>query len=100
VYDLLSTKGYNYKFEYLLLSPIKELEYVFDLRLKKLNKKMKRKLKKKYTYTINHFHKKKRIKHVLSMFYLSSNFYKEKKYFERIFSTFINIIFDTKNTPI
>jgi hypothetical protein len=100
VCDLLETKGYKNKFEYLLLNPIKDLEYIFELRLKKLNKKMKRKFKKKYTYTINHFHHKKRVKHVLNMFYLSSNFYKEKKYFERMFLMFINIVFDTKNTPI
>jgi hypothetical protein len=100
VYDILKTKGYNYRFENLLLHPISELEYMFELKLKKLNKKLKKKLKKKYSYTINHFHYKKRVKHILNLSYLSSNFYKEKKYFERIFLNFVNIVFDTKNTPI
>lgn len=100
IYDLLKTKTYHFKFKFLLYEPLKTLEYIFDLKLKKLNKKLKKKLKKKYSYSINYLHKKKRLKHVLNMFYYSSNFYKNKKYFERIFFTFLFIIFDTKSTPI
>lgn len=100
IFDLLKTKSFHFKIKHLLKEPLKELEYIFDLKLKKLNKKLKRKLKKKYSYTINYLHKNKRLKHTLNMFYYSSNFYKNKKYFERIFFTFLFIIFDTKSTPI
>ena len=37
VLELLDTKDYYYKFENLLNDPLKELEYVFDLKIKKLN---------------------------------------------------------------
>lgn len=100
VYDLLSSKKYNYKIHNLLVNPLTFLEHMFELKLKKLNKKMKKKYKKKYIYTIKYLHKSKRLKNTLNMFYYSSNFYNNKKYFDRIFFTFLNIIFDTKNTPI
>lgn len=100
VYDLLNSKNYNYKFQNLLVNPLILLEFMFDLRLKKLNKKMKKKYKKKYTYTIKYLYKLKRMKYVLNMLYSSSNFYNNKKYYDRIFFNFLYIIFDTKNTPI
>ena len=40
VLELLDTKDYYYKFENLLTDPMKELEYIFDLKIKKLNKKL------------------------------------------------------------
>lgn len=100
VYDLLNSKKYNYKFYNLLLNPLELLEHMFELKLKKLNKKLKKKFKKKYIYTVKYLHKSKRLKNTLNMFYLSSNFYNNKKYYDRIFYTFLFIIFDTKNTPI
>lgn len=100
VYDLLRSKNYNYNLIYLLLEPMYVLEHMFDLKLKKLNKKMKKKYKKKYIYTVKYLHISKRLKNTLSMFYFSSNSYNHKKYYDRIFFTFLNIIFNTKNTPI
>ena len=100
VYDLLNSKFHNYKLQSLLVLPLELLEHMFELKLKKLNKKMKKKFKKKYIYTIKYLHRSKRLKNTLNMFYFSSNFYKNKKYSERIFYTFLYIIFDTKNTPI
>lgn len=100
IYDLLILKKYNYKLHNLLKNPLEMLEHMFELKLKKLNKKMKKKHKKKYIYTIKYLHKPKRLKNVLNMFYSSSNFYNNKKYYDRIFFTFLNIIFNTKNSPI
>lgn len=100
VYDLLNSKKYNYKLQNLLTNPLLLLEHMFELKLKKLNKKMKRKFKKKHVYVVKYLYKTKRLKNTLNMFYLSSNFYNNKKYYDRIFYTFLNVIFDTKNTPI
>lgn len=100
VFNLLDTKFYHFKFEKLLKYPIKELEYLFDLKLKKLNKKLKKKLKKKYSYSVKYIQRKKRVKHILNLFYNSSSTYFEKKYYNRIFLTFLYVIFDTQNTPI
>lgn len=100
VYTLLRLKKYNYKFYNLLTEPLNILECMFDLKLKKLNKKMKKKKKRKHTYVIRYLHKSRRLKYTLNMFYFSSNYYNSKNYYDRIFFTFLNIIFDTKKTPI
>lgn len=97
---MLSMREHDYNLPFLLDEPFKVLEHMFDLKLRKLNKKMKKKHKKKYMYVIKYLHKPKRLKSLLKMFYLSSNLYNHKKYYDRIFFTFLNIIFDTKNTPI
>lgn len=100
VLELLDTKDYYYKFENLLDDPIKELEYIFDLKIKKLNKKLQKKYNKKYDYKIIHINKKKRIRYLLKVFYSDINFYKYNKYSERIFFTLINLVFNTKNTEV
>lgn len=100
VFDLIRSKTYNYKLQNLLIEPLYVLEHMFDLKLKKLNKKMKKKHKKKHIYVIKYLHKSRRLKNTLNMFYFSSNYYNYKKYHERIFFTFLNIIFNTKETPI
>ena len=100
VLELLDTKDYYYKFENLLTDPMKELEYIFDLKIKKLNKKLQKKYNKKYDYKIVHINKKKRIRYLLKMFYSNINFYKYNKYSERIFFTLINIVFNTKETEV
>lgn len=98
--DLLRTNKFNYNILNLLIFPLEILEHMFELKLKKLSKKMKRKYKKKYIYTIKYLHKPKRLKHTLNMFYSSSSQYGNKYYHERIFNTFIDILFETKKSPI
>lgn len=100
VLELLDTKDYYYRFENLLNDPMKELEYVFDLKIKKLNKKLQKKYNKKYDYKIVHINKKKRLRYLLKTFYSNVNFYKQNKYSERIFHTLINIVFNTKETEV
>lgn len=100
VLELLDTKDYYYKFENLLNDPLKELEYVFDLKIKKLNKKLQKKYNKKYDYKIVHINKKKRLRYLLKVFYSNINYYKYNKYSERIFYTLINIVFNTKDTEV
>lgn len=100
VLELLDTKDYYYKFENLLNDPMKELEYIFDLKIKKLNKKLQKKYNKKYDYKIVHINKKKRVRYLLKMFYFNINYYKNNKYSERIFQTLINIVFNTKETEV
>jgi hypothetical protein len=100
VLELLDTKDYYYKFENLLNDPIKELEYIFDLKIKKLNKKLQKKYNKKYDYKIVHINKKKRVRYLLKVFYSNINHYKYNKYSERIFFTLINLVFDTKKTEV
>lgn len=100
VLELLDTKDYYYKFENLLNDPLKELEYIFDLKIKKLNKKLQKKYNKKYDYKIIHINKQKRVRYLLKMFYLNINFYKYNKYSQRIFFTLINIVFNTKETEV
>ena len=100
VLELLDTKDYYYKFENLLNDPMKELEYIFDLKIKKLNKKLQKKYNKKYDYKVVHINKKKRIRYLLKTFYLNINHYKYNKYSERIFFTLINIVFNTKETEV
>lgn len=99
VKGLLISKRYNYNLLNLLIYPLEVLEFMFELKLKKLNKKMKKKYKKKYMYSIKYLHKPKRLKHTLNTFYSSSDHYLNKYYHERIFNVFLHIIFDTKNTP-
>lgn len=101
VFDMIRSKRYNFNLTNLLIYPLDFLEHMFDLKLKKLNKKMKKKYKKKYIYTIKYLHQPKRLKYTLGMLYNSSNYYNTNKcYHERIFNTFLNVIFNTKNTPI
>lgn len=100
VLELLDTKDYYYKFENLLNDPMKELEYIFDLKIKKLNKKLQKKYNKKYDYKIVHINKKKRLRYLLKTFYVNINYYKYNKYSERIFYTLINIVFNTKETEV
>lgn len=100
VLELLDTKDYYYKFENLLVDPMKELEYIFDLKIKKLNKKLQKKYNKKYDYKIVHINKKKRLRYLLKTFYSNINYYKYNKYSERIFYTLINIVFNTKETEV
>ncbi len=100
VLELLDTKDYYYKFENLLTDPMKELEYIFDLKIKKLNKKLQKKYNKKYDYKIIHINKKKRLRYLLKTFYSNINYYKYNKYSERIFFTLINIVFNTKETEV
>ena len=100
VLELLDTKDYYYKFENLLNDPLKELEYIFDLKIKKLNKKLQKKYNKKYDYKIVHINKKKRLRYLLKIFYSNINYYKYNKYSERIFYTLINIVFNTKDTEV
>lgn len=99
VSDVIFLKNSKIKFEYFLEEPLKNLEFMFDLKVKKLSKKLIKKLKKKHTYVVNYLHKKKRLKYALNSIYMSSYNYNEKKYYDRIFSTFLNVIFDTKNSP-
>jgi hypothetical protein len=97
---LLDTKDYYYKFENLLNEPLKDLEYVFDLKIKKLSKKLQKKYNKKYDYKIIHINKKKRLRYLLKMFYININSYKYNKYSDRIFFNLINIILNTKENEI
>lgn len=100
VLELLDTKDYYYKFENLLKDPLKELEFIFDLKIKKLSKKFQKKYNKKYDYKIIHINKKKRLRFLLKAFYSNINFYKYNKYSDRIFYTLINIVFNTKETEV
>lgn len=100
VLELLDTKDYYYKFENLLNEPLKDLEYIFDLKIKKLSKKFQKKYNKKYDYKIVHINKKKRLRYLLKMFYLNINTYKYNKYSDRIFFNLVNIVFNTKENEI
>lgn len=100
ILELLDTKDYYYNFENLLNDPVKELEFIFDLKIKKLSKKLQKKYNKKYDYKIVHINKKKRFRYLLKAFYSNINYYKCNKYFERIFYTLINIVFNTKDTEV
>lgn len=100
VLELLDTKDYYYRFENLLLDPMKELEFIFDLKVKKLNKKLQKKYNKKYDYKIIHINKKKRLRYLLKTFYSNINIYKFNKYSERISHTLINLVFNTKDTEV
>ena len=100
IQDLIRSDKRNYNIINLLIFPLELLEHMFELKLKKLNKKMKKKYKKKYIYTIKYLHKPKRLKYTLNMFYSSSDQYNNKFYHERMFNTYLNIIFDTKKSPI
>lgn len=96
VLELLDTKYYYYKFENLLKDPLKELEYIFDLKIKKLNKKLQKKYKKKYDYKIIHINKEKRMRYIIKLLYSNINLYKYNKYSDRIFYLFNTTIFNTK----
>lgn len=100
VFELLDTKYYYYKFENLLKDPFKELQYIFDLKIKKLNKKLQKKYKKKYDYKIIHIHKEKRVRYIMKLLYSNINLYKYNNYSERIFYLFISTIFNTKDLEI
>ena len=100
VVELLDTKYFYYKFENLLKDPFKELEYIFDLKIKKLNKKLQKKFNKKYDYKIVHINKEKRIRYVIRLLYSNINLYKFNKYSERIFSLLTTIVFNTKELEI
>jgi hypothetical protein len=98
--ELLDTKDYYYRFENLLKDPLKELEFIFDLKIKKLSKKFQKKYNKKYDYKIIHINKKKRLRFLLKSFYSNINYYKYNNYSDRIFHTLINIVFNTKETEV
>ena len=100
VLELLDTKDYYYRFENLLRDPIKELEYIFDLKIKKISKKLQKKYNKKFDYKIIHINKKKRLRYLFKMFYSNLNTYKYNKYSDRIFFNLINIVFNTKETEV
>lgn len=100
VIELLNTKYYYYKFENLLDDPFEELEYVFDLKIKKLGRKLQKKLNKKYEYKVFHIHKHKRVRYIIKLLYFNLPFYKQQKYFERMYNLLINLIFDTKELEI
>lgn len=100
VLELLDTKYYYYRFENLLKEPFFELEYIFDLKLKKLSKKLQKKFNKKYDYKIVHIHKNKRIRYLIKLLYSNLQLYKHNKYSERIFMVLITLIFNTKDLEI
>lgn len=96
ILELLDTKYYYYKYNNLLKEPFKELEYIFDLKIKKLNKKLQKKYKKKYDYKIVHIHKKKRIRYILKLLYSNVSAFKSNKYSSRIFNILITLLFNTQ----
>jgi len=100
VFELLDTKYYYYRLENLLKDPFKELEYIFDLKIKKLNKKLQKKYKKKYDYKIIHINKAKRLRYIIKLLYSNINLYKHNKYSDRIFFLFVSTIFNTKDLEI
>lgn len=100
VFELLDTKYYYYKFENLLKDPFNELEYIFDLKIKKLNKKLQKKFKKKYDYKIIHINKEKRTRFVIKLLYSNINLYKHNKYSDRIFFLWVSTIFNTRDLEI
>jgi len=100
VLELLDTKYYYYRIENLLKDPFKELEYIFDLKIKKLNKKLQKKFKKKYDYKIIHINKMKRVRYIIRLLYSNINLYKYNKYSDRIFFLLVSTIFNTKELEI
>ena len=100
VLELLDTKYYYYRLENLLKDPFLELEYIFDLKIKKLNKKLQKKYKKKYDYKIIHINKEKRVRYIIKLLYSNINLYKHNKYSDRIYHLFMTIIFNTKELEI
>ena len=98
--ELLDTKNYYYNFEKLLKEPFNELEYIFDLKIKKIPKKLQKKFNKKFDYKIVHIHKDKRIRYILKLLYSNINVYKYNRYSERIFQTLITLLFNTKELEI
>lgn len=100
VLELLDTKDYYYKFENLLKNPFKELEYIFDLKIKKLNKKLQKKYKKKYDFKVIHINKEKRVRYIIRLLYSNLNLYKFNQYSDRIFSLMSTTVFNTKDLEI
>jgi hypothetical protein len=100
VLELLDTKYYYYKFEKLLKEPFSELEYVFDLKIKKLQKKLQKKFNRKYDYKIVHINKIKRIRYIIKLLYSNINLYKHNRYSERLFLLLTTLVFDTKKLEI
>jgi hypothetical protein len=98
--ELLDTKYYYYRFENLLKEPFLELEYIFDLKIKKVPKKLQKKFNKKYDYKIVHIHKNKRIRYILKLLYSNINIYKYNHYSDRIYNTLITLLFNTKEMEI
>ena len=96
ILELLDTKYYYYKYNNLLKEPFKELEYIFDLKIKKLGKKLQKKYKKKYDYKIVHIHRKKRIRYILKLLYSNVTMYKHNKFHSRIFNILMTLIFNTQ----
>lgn len=100
VNDLIKFKKNQYDLKILLNEPLKDLEFMFDMKVKKLGKKLKKKYKKKFIFEIKYIYTKKRLKYSLNQLYYHSFSYKDRKYSDRIYSTFFNVIFNTKSCDI
>jgi len=100
ILELLNTKYYYYQFENLLEESFKELEYIFDLKFKKLSKSEQKSLEKKYDYRVCYIYKNKRFRYTIQLLYSNVNSYKYTKYSSRMYDLFIDFVLNPKSLEI
>jgi hypothetical protein len=79
-FNMINSKYYYYDINFLIEKSIHIYEPLFNVKIKKINKKLKNKFNKKYTYDIIYIKKKKRQKHVLKLINSYSERFKNYNY--------------------
>jgi len=99
-YNLFKIKKINFNFNFFIKNLINDFNFIFDIRVYKIPKKYKLKFKKKFNFEIVYVQKNKRLNYLLK---LINNYSKKNNFLsldKNLFWTFVEIIFDPKNSFI
>lgn len=99
--NLVKYEPEYYEFEYMVTPSVPLFEQIFDIKTKKLDKKLKKLHPYKgYLIDVVYLSPRKREKHVLKMFNLYTQSFKYYNYSDRLFYSFASIILDPANSSI
>lgn len=95
---LIKKKSFFLNFNKLLLLVLPAYESLFSIKIKKLNKKLRLKYKKKYINTVNYIRPEKRSNLTLKFLNIQSFSVKNYKLYDRLFKVFLTLILHPSKT--
>lgn len=99
-YNFSKSNEFFFDFNFILNNIINLNESIFNLKVVKLNKKIKKKLKKNFDFELKYLKKHKRSITVLKSVHLYSNTFNYYRYYERLLSSVLITFFHQKNSRI
>jgi len=90
-----------YDFKHMLAPSIPLFENIFEIKIKKMNKKLKKlHPQKKFIISPVYLNKRKRYKNVLKLFNVYTHYYKYYRYSDRLLLAFLSIILDPAKSAV